>query len=83
MICQANLCPKRSQEQESSIFLRINLPKESRGKRWNRISETQNIKIFRGSMPPDSTRLGRLRRYNFPPYLRAKGLLEDTSLWEL
>ena len=34
-------------------------------------------------MPPDSTRLGRLRRYNFPPHFRAKGLLEDTSLWEL
>ena len=25
----------------------------SRGKRWNRISETLNLKIFCGSMPPD------------------------------
>ena len=58
IIGQANLCPKRSQEQESSIFLRINLLKTSRGKRWNRISETLNIKIFRGNMPPDPTILG-------------------------
>ena len=34
-------------------------------------------------MPLDPTRLGRLSHYNFPPHLRAKGLLEDTSLWEL
>ena len=34
-------------------------------------------------MPPDATRLGRPRGYSFPPHLRAKGLLEDTLLWEL
>ena len=61
----------------------MNLLKMSQGKHWNRISETLNLKIFWGSMPPDPTRLGRLRRYNFPPHLREKGLLEDTSLWEL
>ena len=30
-------------------------------------------------MPPDPTKLGRLRRYSFPPYLRAKGLFKNTS----
>ena len=41
------------------------------------------FKNFLGEHALRSTRLGRLRRYSFPPHLRAKGLLEDTSLWEL